>query len=86
MTTDAQRHANKIRKFENAVQRVGATAVCNKIGQGAFSSFVSAQDAQIRKQNPSIIASFISDGQARGDVFCNLQDDESIYDVFASLK
>lgn len=86
MTTDAQRHANKIRKFENAVQRVGATAVCNKIGQGAFSSFVSAQDAQMRKQGPTIIANFIADGQARGDVFCNLQGDESIYDVFASLK
>lgn len=86
MNIDNQRHADKIRKFENAVQRVGVTTVCNKIGQGAFSSFVSAQDAQMRKQSPVIIANFISDGQSRGELFCNLQSDESVFDVFESLK
>lgn len=86
MTTDAQRHANKIRKFDAAIERVGVDKVSDKIGRAAFSSFTCARDAQVRQQGPVIIAGFISDAQARADEFCGLQSDEDVYDVLASLR
>lgn len=86
MTTDAQRHANKIRKFEAAIERVGLDKVSDKIGRGAFSSFVCARDAQVRRQWPVIIAGFISEAQVRANEFCCLQPDEDVYGVLASLR
>lgn len=86
MTTDAQRHANKIRKFDAAIERVGVDKVSDKIGRAAFSSFICARDAQVRHQGPVIIAGFISDAQVRADEFCGLQPDEDVYGVLASLR
>lgn len=86
MTTDAQRHAMKIRKFDTAIERVGIDKVSDKIGRAAFSSFICARDAQVRRQGPVIIAGFIADAQVRADEFCGLQSDEDVYGVLASLR
>lgn len=86
MNTDTLRHANKIRKFQAAVERVGLDKVSDKIGRGAFSSFTCASDAQTRKQSSVIIAGFLSDAQTRCDEFCSLQSDEDVYGVLASLR
>lgn len=85
MITDAQRHANKIRKFDAAIERAGVDKVADKIGRAAFSSFVCARDAQVRRQGSVIIAGFIADAQARADDFCGLHQDEDVYAVLASL-
>lgn len=87
MTTDAQRHANKIRKFEAAVERAGVDRVSDKIGRGAFSSFECARDAQTRRQGETIIANFLADAQQRCEEFCGLQaPEEDVYGVLWSLK
>lgn len=86
MTTDAHRYANKIRKFDASIERVGADRVSDKIGRAAFSSFICARDAQIRRQSTALIAGFISDAQVRADEFCGLQSDEDVYDVLESLR
>lgn len=85
MNTDEQRHANKINKFQSAVERVGFDKVSDKIGRGATSSFICARDAQVRQQGSVIIAGFISEAQVRADEFCGLQQDEDVYGVLASL-
>lgn len=84
--TDKVRHANKIRKFMAAVERVGVDKVSDKIGRGSFSSFECALDAQTRRQAPAIIANFLADAQERCEKFCNLQSEEDVYGVLASLK
>lgn len=87
MTTDTQRHANKIRKFESAVERAGVDRVSAVIGRGAFSSFECARDAQTRRQSPVIIAGFLSDAQQRCEEFCGLQaPEEDTYGVLWSIK
>jgi len=87
MSTDIQRHANKIRKFEAAVERAGADRVSDVIGRGAFSSFESARDAQGRRQSPIIVANFLADAQQRCEEFCGLQaPDEDTYGVLWSIK
>lgn len=86
MTTDAQRHAMKIRKFDTAIERVGIEKVSDKIGRAAFSSFICARDAQVRRQGSVLIAGFIADAQDRADKFCGLQPDEDVYGVLASLR
>lgn len=86
MTTDAQRHANKIRKFDAAIERTGVDKVSDKIGRAAFSSFICARDAQVRRQSSVLIAGFISDAQIRAEEFCGLQSDEDVYGVLASLR
>lgn len=86
MTTDTQRHANKIRKFEAAIERAGVDRVSDKIGRGAFSSLESARDAQTRRQSPIIVANFLADAQQRCEEFLNLQCDEDVYGVLWSIK
>lgn len=87
MTTDTQRHANKIRKFEAAIERAGVDRVSDVIGRGAFSSFECARDAMTRRQSPVIIANFLADAQQRCEGFCGLQaPDEDTYGVLWSIK
>lgn len=86
MTTDAQRYAIKIRKFDQAIERVGVDRVSVTIGRGAFSSFTCARDAQVRRQNPAVIATFLAEAQERGEIFCGLQYEETVYDVMATLR
>ena len=85
MTTDAQRHARKIRKFDTAIERVGIDKVSDKIGRAAFSSFICARNALLRHQDSVLIAGFIYDAQVHADGFCGLVN-EDVYDVLASLR
>jgi hypothetical protein len=85
MKTDTQRHESKVAKFTAAVGRFGLDKVQDKIGKGAASSFVCAQDAIKRHQSPVIVASFIMDAQSRCEQHLSLQQDESVYGVLASL-
>lgn len=86
MTTNEQRHAMKIRRFDTAIERVGTDKVSDKIGRAAFSSFICARDAFVRRQSFALIAGFIADAQVHADEFCGLQSDEDVYGVLASLR
>lgn len=85
MTTDKQRYAAKILSFNQAIERSGVDKVSDVIGRGAFSSFTCAHDAMIRSQPDVIVANFLADAQERTEIHCNLDSDESAYDVLRSL-
>lgn len=80
--TDRERHAAKILKFDRACESKGCDYVERFMGRGAYSSMICARDAQIRRQDPSIVAGFLVDAQTRFGIHI----DNKWADLFQVLK